>query len=1105
MRLACVRVGGNIPLVGWPGFRTGRTFAPTVSVVSPPRDPMPDLRDQLQATLGSTYRIDRELGGGGMSRVFVATETALRREVVVKVLPPELVAGVNIERFHREILLAAGLQHPHIVPVLAAGETAGLPWFTMPFLPGESLRQRIARGALGIGEVLSILRDVARALAHAHARGVIHRDIKPDNVLLNDGSAVVTDFGIAKALNAARSERPTSESRGALTQVGTSIGTPTYMAPEQAAADPDTDARADLYSFGCLAYELLTGRPPFSGLSPQKLLAAHMTETPQPVGELRRDTPPLLGDLVMRCLEKEPAARPRSASDIVHLLDIAAVGSADSHHAASAVLLGGPVRLRVALALWALTCGATYILAKAAIVGIGLPSWVLPGALTVAALGLPLILFTAFVHRAARRALTTADMLTPGGSTARRGTMATMAVKASPHVSWRRTVRWSAMTFGGFALLVAIFMGLRAMGIGPAGSLFAAGALSERDKLLIADFRIVGDSSLAPVVTEAVRTSLGQSAVLSILSPGAVAAALERMQRPATSRVDATLGREIAQREGVKAVVSGDVTPLGTGFVISMRLVSADSGITLASFHETADTPRDLLPTLDKLARQLRERAGESLKAVQGSPPLGDVTTASLDALRKYAEAARAHDIENNYDKSIALLKQAIQLDTTFAMAYRKLWASMKNAGYGDEASTPALVQAYRYRQRLTEHERLLLEGFYFDRGPGRDRARGMASYEALLARYPANVNALLALGQNYTYRGELARADSLYARARRLEPGDQIVFASQLWNLMYWRRLDEAWDTVRATQKRDPANVMISEARPYLLWLQGLDDSAESDLRAKIRSGGPALRVTALLGLTRLAETRGRLHEAERILAEMRTADSIRGGTLRPLDDSISLAHADAWYRGQPARAASRLDAALARYPLRAMREDETRPDMFVAVAYARARRPDRAREILAQWNADVRDTSLKRWMEPFRHEALGEIALAENKPRIAIDEFRLASRRPDGPVEECTACHDAQLAMAFERVSLPDSAIAAFERSLAWPPLVTPYADQYYRAYSHQRLGELYEARGDLPKAIAHSSRFVELWKNADPELQPRVAKARQQLARLAGEHKR
>src|SRR4051812_37041881 len=192
-----------------------------------------DLRQQLQSTLGTTYTLERELGGGGMSRVFVATETALGRKVVVKVLPPELAQGVSVERFKREIQLAAQLQHPHIVPVHTSGETDGLPYYTMPFVEGQSLRARLAAGPMPIAEVLGVLREVARALAYAHDRGVVHRDIKPDNILLTGGSAVVTDFGIARAIAASRTDSfaPGNSGGGALTALGTAIGTPMYMAP----------------------------------------------------------------------------------------------------------------------------------------------------------------------------------------------------------------------------------------------------------------------------------------------------------------------------------------------------------------------------------------------------------------------------------------------------------------------------------------------------------------------------------------------------------------------------------------------------------------------------------------------------------------------------------------------------------------------------------------------------------------------------------------------------------------------------------------------------------------------------------------------------------
>jgi serine/threonine protein kinase/Flp pilus assembly protein TadD len=284
------------------------------------------LHDSLQTTLSSAYALERELGGGGMSRVFVAEERALGRRVVVKVLAPELAAGVSLDRFKREILLTARLQHPHIVPILATGETDGLPYYTMPFVEGESLRVRLFRtGAMPVSEVVGIIRDVARALDFAHERGVVHRDIKPENILLSGESATVSDFGISKALDAARTPGQT----GTLTELGFAVGTPQYMAPEQIAADPDIDGRADLYSLGCVTYELLVGEPPFTGVAPAALLRAHLTQDPGPVSAKRGDVPEALSNLIAQCLAKDPANRPASARDFLSLLDDAASPSSE--------------------------------------------------------------------------------------------------------------------------------------------------------------------------------------------------------------------------------------------------------------------------------------------------------------------------------------------------------------------------------------------------------------------------------------------------------------------------------------------------------------------------------------------------------------------------------------------------------------------------------------------------------------------------------------------------------------------------------------------------------------------------------------------------------
>ncbi|AHG89266.1 protein kinase [Gemmatirosa kalamazoonensis] len=278
-----------------------------------------ELRAYLQAALGEAYTIERELGGGGMGHVFVARENALGRTVVVKVVLPLLAAGIRAERFAREVRVLAALQHPNVVPLFTAGEAGGLPYYVMPYVRGESLRARLTRdGRLPRVEALSVLRDVARALAFAHEQGVVHRDVKPENVLLAGDAAVVTDFGIAKAITSSAVIASPAPHEPTLSAVGSTIGTPAYMAPEQAAGDPSVDHRADLYAWGVLAYELLAGVHPFAhAASSHALLAAHLSETPAPLSRHAPDLSPTLAALVARCLEKDRARRPHSAREIL--------------------------------------------------------------------------------------------------------------------------------------------------------------------------------------------------------------------------------------------------------------------------------------------------------------------------------------------------------------------------------------------------------------------------------------------------------------------------------------------------------------------------------------------------------------------------------------------------------------------------------------------------------------------------------------------------------------------------------------------------------------------------------------------------------------------
>ncbi len=327
--------------------------------------------DSLRASLADRYTIERELGAGGMATVYLALDLRHHRQVAVKVLRPELAATLGPQRFMQEIEIAARLQHPHILPVHDSGEAGGFLFYVMPYVQGESLRERLTRhGELPIHEAVRILVEVADALAYAHAQGVVHRDIKPENIMLSGRHALVMDFGVAKAVSEA-------SGRNKLTTAGVALGTPAYMAPEQASADPNLDQRVDIYALGVLGYELLSGRPPFAGGTPQQVLAAHVTTAPEPLTQRRQTVPPALATVIMKALEKRPADRWQTADQMLAQLEPLATPSGGmTPTQTQPVTVGAPRRRR-----WLLVTGG--VLTAAALVTLGVALFGRPPAMAV--------------------------------------------------------------------------------------------------------------------------------------------------------------------------------------------------------------------------------------------------------------------------------------------------------------------------------------------------------------------------------------------------------------------------------------------------------------------------------------------------------------------------------------------------------------------------------------------------------------------------------------------------------------------------------------------------------------------------------------------------
>jgi tetratricopeptide (TPR) repeat protein len=1045
-----------------------------------------DLQARLQGALAGSHRILRELGGGGMSRVFLAEESRLGRQVVIKVLPPETGAAVNVERFEREIQLAARLQHPHIVPLLSAAAAGDLLYYIMPYIAGESLRARLAReGELPVAEAGRILREIVDALSYAHRNGVVHRDIKPDNVLLSDGHAVVTDFGVAKAVSA-------SSGSSSLTSLGVALGTPAYMAPEQAAADPHVDHRADIYAVGALAYEMLAGRTPFTAPTPQAMLAAHITQTPEPLARHRPAVPAGLNSVLMRCLEKRPADRWQTAGELLAGLETAATPSGGTAPtAATAAVSSGTEEalrrshpVRVALVFLAASAGVLGLVAVLVRV-LGLPDWVFAGAIVLLLIGLPIILVTGHFER--RRALARAS--------GRIVTAPTDGLRG--FLTWRRAIRGGVLAFAVLGVVTVAYTAMRLLGIGPVGTLVASGRLSERDRIVVADFdNRTADSSLGQSVTEAFRIDLAQTPVVRILSTTEIGGALTRMQRDDATPVTAALAREIAAREGAKAIVAGDIGALGKSYVLSARVLSAADGSELVALRETAANDAEIVTALDRLSAKVRERIGESLTSIRAGQALDQVTTGSLEALRLYTEGARLSEHGNDRE-AVQKLEQAIALDSGFAMAWRKLAVALANSRASEERSIGAVTRAWQNRERLPEVERQLTTAFYYSTADS-DPAKEEAAYRRVLEIQPGNRTALNNLSLLLSKMGHPVEAESLAMVGIREDPDPGNTFLQLMLARVLLGKDSAALAALDTMDRRSPGLAINRWGRGLAFTAMRDWDGAERAFEDLVSGPGRNLDNQSFghQGLARNGRIRGRLAEAERhARADMEVSER-RGVKGVALNDAAELARAALVYRNDSVGALGILDSALKAYPLDSMPALD-RPSGNVALVYLLAGRRPKAAQLLAAYESQVPEGVRRgRWEY---HRARGWLALAEGRPRDALAAF-VAGRYADF----CSGCGWWDEGVAYERAGLPDSALASYERAAARGAPWKSESDQWSLAASFRRLGELYETRGEKDKALKYYGQFTELWKNADPVLQPQVREVKARMAALVGEGK-